>query len=42
MCFMVIFQLVNFGYLEVNLSFHWMDIPNHILRDLRLGFAAKK
>ena len=42
MCFMVIIQLVNFGYLEVNLSFQWMDIPNHISRALLLGFAAKK
>ena len=30
---MVIFQLrKSFGYLEVNLSFQWMDIPNHISR----------
>ena len=42
MCFMVIIQLVNFGYLEVNLSFQWTDIPNHISRALLLGFAAKK
>ena len=30
---MVIFQhRKSFGYLEVNLSFQWMDIPNHISR----------